>query len=267
MWTARIVLLVTELLLAGGWFDPLLGRRKKRLSLAALPVLSALSFVPPMRETFVHAYAAPCAFLLSAALLCPTDRPIGALLAAAFSGIAGWKLIDSFPLFFEPGLLIALPAIVFSLFYCRDANAKALAIAAAPFVMLFCRAVGDYTLFNSAVLELGNGDALCAQAVGLLLLLAGGALVRRFPVRLKAVKQGGGDQRGQRYGKDQPDAARYAGNDLVRDVIAGEDRLDVPVVILDQDRVIDHGDCYEILNVELYPSIQYSSESEITSQQ
>ena len=50
MWTARIVLLVTELLLAGGWFDPLLGRRKKRLSLAALPVLSALSFVPPMQS-------------------------------------------------------------------------------------------------------------------------------------------------------------------------------------------------------------------------
>ena len=188
MWTARICLLMTELLLLGGWFDALLERSRKRVLLAALPVLFALTYVPPLRETFVHAYAAPCAFVLCASVLCPTDRPIGAALAAAFAGIAGWKLMDSFPLFPELGLLTAVPAVVFAQFYCRDRNAKALAVAAAPFVMLFCRAVGDYTLFQSAVLELGSGDAFMAQTAGLLLLLAGGALYARVPVRLKRVR-------------------------------------------------------------------------------
>ena len=188
MWTARICLLITELLLGGGWFDALLDRSRKRVLLAALPALFALSYVPPLRETFVHAYAAPCAFVLLTALLCPTDHPIGAALAAAFAGIAGWKLADSFPLFVELGLLTAGPAVVFSQFYCRDRNAKALAVSAAPFVMLFCRAVGDYTLFQSAVLELGNGDALAAQTAGLLLLLTGGAVYARFPVRPKRIR-------------------------------------------------------------------------------
>ena len=188
MWTARICLLMTELLLLGGWFDALLERSRKRVLLAALPALFALTYVPPLRETFVHAYAAPCAFVLCASVLCPTDRPIGAALAAAFAGIAGWKLMDSFPLFPELGLLTAVPAVVFAQFYCRDRNAKALAVAAAPFVMLLCHAVGDYTLFQSAVLELGSGDAFMAQTSGLLLLLAGGALYARVPVRLKRVR-------------------------------------------------------------------------------
>ena len=64
--------------------------------------------------------------------------------------------------------------------YCRDANAKALAIAAAPFVMLFFQMIGDYTLFQSAVLELGNADALTAQTVGSGLLLAGGCAWERL---------------------------------------------------------------------------------------
>ena len=188
MWTARICFLITELLLAGGWFDALFERRRKIAVLAALPALFALTYVPPLKETFVHAYAAPCAFVLCASVLCPTERPVGAALAAAFAGIAGWKLADSFPLFPELGLLVACPGVVFAQFYCRDRNAKALAVAAAPFVMLFCRAVGDYTLFQSAVLELGNGDALTAQTAGLLLLLAGGALVERFPLRLGRIR-------------------------------------------------------------------------------
>lgn len=188
MWTARICLLITELLLAGGWFDAMFDRRRKIAVLTALPVLFALTLVPALKETYVHAYAAPCAFMLAAALLCPTDRPIGAALAAAFAGIAGWKLMDSFPLFPEQGLFAAVPAAVLAQFYCRDRNAKALAVAAAPFVMLFCRAVGDYTLFHSAVLELGNGDAFAAQTAGLLLLLLGGALYGRFPLRLGRIR-------------------------------------------------------------------------------
>ena len=188
MWTARILLLAAALLSLGGWFNAILDRTRKRVLLFALPALFALSYVPTLRETFVHATAAPCAFLLLCALLCPTDHPIGTALCAVLGGTVGWKLIDLFPLFPEPGLLIALPTALLSLFYCRDANAKALAIAAAPFLSLWLRAVGDFTLFQSTVLELGSGDALCAQIAGLLLLLICGAFFARFPVPIKRVR-------------------------------------------------------------------------------
>ena len=84
---------------------------------------------------------------------------------------------------------IAAPALLFCTLFCRDADAKALAIAAAPLVMLFFRMTGDYMLFRSTVLELGNGDALCAQSAGLLLFLAGGLVrdrLRRSGRRLHA---------------------------------------------------------------------------------
>ena len=175
MWTARVLLLSTALLTGGGWYDAVADRKQKRGLLAGLPVVFALSFLPELTETYVHACAAPCALLLFFALLCPTRHPVGAAVCAALGGMLGWKLWDAFPLFPEPGLLIAVPTAVFSVFYCRDANAKALAAAAAPFVSLLMRAIGDYTLFQSTVIELGNGDALCAQSAGLLLLLSGGA--------------------------------------------------------------------------------------------
>lgn len=183
MWTARFLLLAAALLTVGGWFDAVLPRFQKRALLFALPLLFGLSFVPTVRETYVRACVAPCAAMLLAALVCPTEHPIGAGLCAVLGGILGWKLFDLLPLFFEPGLLVAVPTAALSLFYCRDANAKALAVLAAPFLALWMRAVGDYTLFQTAVLELGDGNALCAQTAGLLLLLVGGAIAVRFPAR------------------------------------------------------------------------------------
>lgn len=174
MWTARIALLTTLLLTAGGWFDMLLPRWKKRAVLLLLPVLFGLTFVPTLRTPSVRLCFASCAFALLTTVLSPTDHPFGALTAATFGGYLGWKLCDLLPLFPEQGLLIAAPALVFAALFCRDANAKALAIAAAPFGMLLWRAFGDYTLFQSAVLELGNADAMTAEAVGMLVLLAGG---------------------------------------------------------------------------------------------
>lgn len=183
MWTARICLWITLLLGAGGWFDALMKGPRKIAVLSALAVVCGLSFVPTVREPIVRVCAAPCAFALLCALLCPTEHPLGAASAAVLGGIVGWKLLDTFPLFAEPGLLIALPTLLFAALYARDKNAAALAVAASPFVMLLFRMAGDWMLFNSAVLELGNADALAAQAMGLLLLLACGAFVKRREVR------------------------------------------------------------------------------------
>ena len=185
MWTAGILLLILGLFLLGGWFDPILSKAEKRFMLLSIPVVLGLCLVPQLRAPAVRAYAAPCAWFLLTAVFCSTDHPVGALLAAVFGGLVGWKLADTFPLFPEPGLFVAVPTALLSVLYCRDRNAKALAIAAAPFVMLFFRAVGDYMLFSSAVLELGDGDSLAAQSAGLLLLLSGGLLQKRLPVRLR----------------------------------------------------------------------------------
>jgi len=177
MWTARIALLSTGFLTLGGWFDTVLRKRKKRTLLLLLPVLLGLSAVPTLETPSVRLCFAPCVFFLCTAILCPTDQPLSALVAALLGGFLGWKLIDTFPLFSEPGLFVALPTLMLGALYCRDANAKALAIAAAPLVMLFFQMIGDYMLFRSAVLELGSGDALTAQSSGILFLLCGG-LVR-----------------------------------------------------------------------------------------
>ena len=174
MWTARILLLVLLLLTGGGWFDLSLFRREKIALLCLAPVVFGLSFLPTFKTPTVRLCFAPCAFMLLSAALCPTDHPFGALFAALLGGFLGWKFCDTFPLFFEQGFLIAAPTLVLCALFCRDANARALAIAAAPFVMLFFQMVGDYMLFKSAVLELGSFDALCAQSAGLLALLVGG---------------------------------------------------------------------------------------------
>ena len=180
MWTARIALLTTLLLTAGGWFDMLLPKWKKRTVLLLLPVVFGLTFVPTLRTPSVRLCFAPCAFALMIALLCPTDHPFGALCAAALGGAIGWKLCDAIPLFPELGILIAAPTAALAALYCRDANAKALAIAAAPFFMLLLQAIGDYMLFHNTVLELGNEDTLCAQAAGSVLLLTGELLLDRL---------------------------------------------------------------------------------------
>ena len=180
MWTARIALLSTGFLTLGGWFDTVLRKWKKRTLLLLLPVLLGLSAVPTLETPSVRLCFAPCVFFLCTAILCPTDQPLSALVAALLGGFLGWKLIDTFPLFSEPGLFVALPTLMLGALYCRDANAKALAIAAAPFVMLFFQMIGDYTLFQSAVLELGNADALTAQTVGSALVLCGTLLGSRL---------------------------------------------------------------------------------------
>ena len=185
MWTARIALLSTGLLTLGGWFDPLLPKRKKRALLLLCPVILGLTAVPTFETPSVRLCFAPCAFFLCTAILCPTDQPFSALVTALLGGFLGWKLIDTVPLFPEPGLFIALPALLLGALYCRDINAKALAIVAAPFVMLFFQMIGDYTLFQSAVLELGNADALTAQTVGSALVLAVTLLENRFGTVLR----------------------------------------------------------------------------------
>ena len=190
MWTGRILLLVLLLFACGGWFDTLLSKRKKIAMLCAIAVVFGLTLVPTVKTPTVRLCFAPCAFVLCTAALCPTKHPFGAAFAAMLGGFLGWKLCDVLPLFFEQGLLIAAPTLILCVLVCRDANAKALAIAAAPFVMLFLQMIGDYVLFKSAVLELGTGDALCAQSAGLLALFAAGTILDRLSTvhrRLRAL--------------------------------------------------------------------------------
>ena len=179
MWTGRIALLAIGLLALGGWFDRVLSRGAKWAILLLVPLVFALSELPTVREVSVRVSVAPCTFLLCAAVLCPLEEPLSAAAAAVLSGLVGARLSDAFPLFFEQGLLTALPALAFALLIPKSMGSRALAIAAAPFFMLLFRAAGDAMLFSFAVLELGTGDALAAEAVGILLLLAVEAAANR----------------------------------------------------------------------------------------
>ncbi|MBR0508253.1 MAG: hypothetical protein IJJ86_06550 [Clostridia bacterium] len=183
MWTGRIALLALGLLTGGGWFDRVLKKGTKRALLLLVPLVFGLTYVPTLYETSVRLCFAPCAFFLAAALLCPSDEPLSAAAAAALAGLLGEKLSDAFPLFPEQGLLTALPALALSFCFARSTGARALAIAAAPFCMLLFRAAGDAALFSFAVLELGSGDALAAETVGILLLLIFEAVFARLPAR------------------------------------------------------------------------------------
>jgi hypothetical protein len=183
MWTGRIALLALGLLTGGGWFDRVLKKGTKRALLLLVPAVIGLTYAPTLRGASARLCFAPCAFLLAAALLCPLDEPVSALCAAVLSGLAGAKLSDAFPLFPEQGLLTALPALFLAQGFVKRTGARALAIAAAPFFMLLFRAAGDATLFSFAVLELGDGDALAAQTVGILLLLILEAVFARLPAR------------------------------------------------------------------------------------
>jgi hypothetical protein len=185
MWTGRIALLALGLLTGGGWFDRVLTKGTKRALLLLVPLVFGLTYVPTLRETSVRLCFAPCAFLLAATLLCPLDEPLSAAVAAVLSGLIGAKLSDAFPLFIEQGLLTALPALVIAFGFVRSTGSRALAIAAAPFLMLLFRAAGDATLFSFAVLELGTGDALAAESVGILLLLAAETAFGRLTARVR----------------------------------------------------------------------------------
>ena len=178
MWTGRITLIAFWLLVGGGWTEGLHGRAAKRAVLVAVPVIVGFSFVPTLRASCARLCFAPCAFALLAAMLYPSDEPVRTVCAAMLGGLIGWKLCDTFPLFFEPGLLAALPTLLLAVLLCRTFGARALALAAAPFFLLLFRAIGDWILFESTVLELGDGDALSAQASGILLLTAGAAAFR-----------------------------------------------------------------------------------------
>ncbi len=183
MWTGRIALLALGLLTGGGWLGRVLDRGTKRAILLLVPLVFGLTYVPTLREPSVRLCFAPCAFFLAAALLCPLEEPLSAAAAAVLSGLIGAKLSDAFPLFCEQGLLTALPALALSFCFLRSTGSRALAVAAAPFAMLLFRAAGDAALFSFAVLELGTGDTLAAEAVGILLLLTLEAVLSRLPAR------------------------------------------------------------------------------------
>lgn len=179
MWTGRILLLTLLLLTGGGWLDALLKKTGKAAILIAVPIVFGLTFVPTLRESCVRLCYAPCALALLAALFCPSEEPVRTVCAAALGGLIGWKLCDTFPLFPEQGLLLALPTLLLALLFLRRPGARMLALALAPFIMLLLRAIGDWMLFQSTVLELGDGDALAAQTAGMLLLLCGESVLAR----------------------------------------------------------------------------------------
>lgn len=239
MYTAIVTLLILALLTIGGWFSAWFSTPlKKWAAVAACVLIAGLSLLPVFEEGQVRVHAASVVLLFFVLLTQQTQHPIGAVLAASLGGLVGWKLCDTFPLFVEQGLLIAAPTLLLTLLYGLDAQAKVLAVAAAPFVTLVCFAVSDDLLFRYCVLSLGSTDALVAQTVGLLcLLLAYGLYRSKYFMPIRALAEQRRNERRQRNGKDQTDTACHTRDDLGGDVVVADDGLPIPVVHLNEDQV------------------------------
>lgn len=91
-----------------------------------------------------------------------------ALLSGLFGGIAAWKLVDMFPLFFEPALLSGLALSLFTLLYCKRMEERfcACALGGIAYELSFC--LQEYFLFSFCRFRLGSLNGLSVSAMGLL---------------------------------------------------------------------------------------------------
>ena len=90
MWTAGICLIITELLLLGGWFDTLFDKRRKIAALLLLPALFALSLVPcAVNTTLKNYYQGVCRTWLTQLISVLQNFALTALFAFLLSRLIG----------------------------------------------------------------------------------------------------------------------------------------------------------------------------------
>lgn len=157
-----------------GCFDACITRPVERVLLALIcvgGVLLAYFEVEFQPTTGLSVY--PCALLLFGMGVLPFGRRRigGVLLCAVFGGLIGWKLLDRFPLFSEPGILIALPTLILCMVYQTGSAERLTAVVLAPLVAMLVYAAQDLLLYGYARVMLGSAEAADAQAIGVTALL------------------------------------------------------------------------------------------------
>lgn len=239
MYAACILFLSLALLTLGGWLDETFeNRRGKILTVVGAILGAALCFVGEFRDDTVRCYPVQAIFCLLMLMTMTVRHPVGVLLASVLGGLIGWKLNEVAPLFFEPGVLAAVPYVVCALVYCRMHSERVLAVTLAPFVSSLCVSVSDYSLFRYCTIQLGSPDGMVASLSALLALLGLHVVsLGKLGTRIRSVIQERGNRRRDRNRKDQPDAAGYARDQLTDDVVVAEHALPIPIVVGDQQKV------------------------------
>lgn len=171
MYHALILTGIALLLSAGGWFDNMLfGIRKRWILYVFFFALLFAAVIPSIRIGSFSLY--PAGVILLAAVLASqrTRHPVRLALLAAAAGLAGWQMIEWFPLFPLQGTLLILPALLLCVAVSETRGAKRILLAVAPYVAALCTALSDRFLFGYAVVPIGTETGMTATLLGILLL-------------------------------------------------------------------------------------------------
>lgn len=159
-------------------------------TLAALcPLLAAASAFSFDVLTVLRMNLAVAMLLIFCALLCK-DAMAFALsqLLAACMGACGFALLRTLPNFYEPGILIALPASIAAVVLFSDRRVALLSTVSAPLYCVVCVFLEEYYLFHTLSLDFAAAEVLDAQTVGCVFLFLLWRLPRVFPKRLASRK-------------------------------------------------------------------------------
>lgn len=94
------------------------------------------------------------------------------VLSSVLGGILAWKLCDRFPLFFELGILCALPTVILSLIFCKSIGSRILTALTAPLIARLILSAADQVLFDFAIVNIGGDWAISGQAISCLVIVA-----------------------------------------------------------------------------------------------
>lgn len=163
--TASLFFLVLALLCSTNIFSTIAQGRRWRLTALFLSI--ALLYHAELSTGIVLNAGALAVFSILF-FFKPKQEVIKTAIAIILGGILAWKLCDVFPLFFDLGLMAAIPCVVFSLMYCKDIGCRLLTVIAAPLLGRLILSFCDYVLFDYAIINLGGDWSAPAQAAGCL---------------------------------------------------------------------------------------------------
>lgn len=170
---STLVLSCVMILCCTGLFGGTSHRLRVRTgSVAALcPLLAAAGTMVVMPFPWLRVNLGVLLLLFVSILLCRDGIALSvSLLLAACMGACGFVLVRTFPNFYEPGLLIALPTAVAAAILLHNSRAALIGVVAAPLFYALYVLMEGYYLFHTALLDFAATEVFDAATVGAMLL-------------------------------------------------------------------------------------------------
>lgn len=153
------------ILYSSGAIEHSISTKKHRWLLAAACAILAFAMAIEISIGFVVNVGSILIFALLYFYRAKHDR-LKAVIAAIIGGLLGWKLCDVFPLFFDLGILCAVPCILFAVLYCKNLGCRLLIVLLAPLLSRLMVSLNDLVLFNYTIISIGGDWSNDAQAIG-----------------------------------------------------------------------------------------------------